>query len=388
MTYTRTNLQDQIFDSTSQANIGSAITLQDLLNRVVRRVYGDVDLRTAKRKTQISPGLFKDVFTYPWPSDAKGLGLIDVDPQVNRSSDFELYLTTPEEFQRRKSIEYNLAAIRENDFVKKLLLNVNVDDDSLSISTLDSIETGGGTWQAFGDAENVTADADDYVMGVGSIKFGINAAGGTTAGIYNDDLDEFDFSDYVDNNRSIFYFTKITNTTNITNYKIRIGSSASNYYEITATVTQEGIAFQNGWNLLRFDFSAKTTTGTPDATAGKYVAIYMTKAVGKVSETDYRFDHIIMRGGVIHDLYYYTKYGWQSNTGTYKENSTANTDYVNADTDELELFTYAGKVEAALELRHFNLAEVWEKRYQSKKAEYQLKYPSEAKLLTQIIYEL
>ena len=61
---------------------------------------------------------------------------------------------------------------------------------------------------------------------------------------------------------------------------------------------------------------------------------------------------------------------------------------MNVDTDELELFTYAGKVEAALELRHFNLAEVWEGRYKDKKAEYKLKYPSEAKLLTQIIYEV
>lgn len=386
--YSRTNLKDQVFDSTSQANIGSAITINDLLNRVIRRVYGDVDLRSAKRKTQISPGLFNDVFAYPWPTDAKALGLIDVDPQVNRRSDFEINLTTPEEFQRRKSLEFNLAAIRENDFVKKLLLDVSVDDDSLSVSTLDSLEAGGGTWRAFGDAENVTADADDFVMGSGSIKFGINAAGGTTAGIYNDDLDEFDFSDYVDNNRSLFYFAKITSTTNITNYKIRIGSSAGNYYEITVIVTQEGIAFQNGWNLLRFDFSAKTTTGSPDAIAGKYVAIYMTKAVGKVSETDYRFDHIILRGGVIHDLYYYTKYGWQSNTGTYKENSTADTDLVNADTDELELFTYAGKVEAALELRHFNLAETWEGRYQKKVLQYQLRNPSEAKLLSQILYEI
>jgi hypothetical protein len=80
-------------------------------------------------------------------------------------------------------LEYNLAAIRESDFVKKLLLNVNVDDDSLSVSMLDSLEAGGGTWQAFGDAQNVTADADDFIMGSGSIKFGINGAGGTTAGI-------------------------------------------------------------------------------------------------------------------------------------------------------------------------------------------------------------
>jgi len=390
--YTRTNLKDQVFDSTSQANIGSAITLNDLLNRVVRRVYGDVDLRSAKRKTTVSPGLFNDVFTYSWPTDGKGLGFIDLQPQINRPKDLEWELTTPEEFDRRKVYDRGqgreLVAIRENDFVKKLLASLQVSDDSLSISTLDSLTAGGGTWEAFGDAENVTADADDYVMGSGSIKFGISGAGGTTAGIKNESLDEFDFSDYVDNNRSVFYLAKITSTTNITNYKIRIGSSASNYYEITATVTQEGIAFQNGWNLLRFDFSSKTTTGTPDAEAGTYVAIYMTKAVGKINETDYRFDHIIMRGGIIHDLYYYTKYGWQSNTGTYKENSSADTDYVNADTDEIELFTYAGKVEAALELRHFNLADSWETRYEKKVAAYQLKYPSEAKLLTQIIYDL
>src|SRR5215813_10872337 len=118
--YTRTNLKDQVFDSTSQANIGSAITLQDLLNRVVRRVYGDVDLRSAKRKVQISPGLFEDVFTYPWPTDAKGLGIIDVKPQVNRSKEFEIELTTPEEFDRRKLFDRcngrELVAIQENDF--------------------------------------------------------------------------------------------------------------------------------------------------------------------------------------------------------------------------------------------------------------------------------
>src|ERR1044072_564745 len=207
--YRYTNFKDDVFDPIVYANIGSDYTVINILSRAVRKLLRDVDLRSTKRKTQISPGLFSDVFTYPWPSDAKRLGLIDVAPQVNRNSDFEINLTTPEEFDRRKSLEPNLAAIRENDFIKKLLLNALVDDDSLSISTLDSLSAGGGTWQAFGDAENVTADADDFVMGSGSIKFGINGAGGTTAGIYNDDLNEFDFSDHVDNNRSIFYFTKI-----------------------------------------------------------------------------------------------------------------------------------------------------------------------------------
>jgi hypothetical protein len=167
---------------------------------------------------------------------------------------------------------------------------------------------------------------------------------------------------------------------------LRVGSGASAYYSITVTANHEG-SFTTGWNLLRFDFANKATTGSPDSDAGTYVALYMTKAVGKTDD-GYRFDNIVMRGGVIHDLYYYSKYGWQTAAGVWIENSTDNGDFVNADTDELELFTYAGKAEAALELRHFNLNEIWEKRYQNKKAEYQLKYPSEAKLLTQIYYDL
>lgn len=388
--YSRTNLKDQIFDSTSQANIGSAITVNDLLNRVVRRVVGEVDLRSTKRKTTVSPGLFEDVYTYSWPTDAKGLGFIDLQPQVNRSKDLEWELTTPEEFDRRKLYdrgqERELVAIRENDFVKKLLASLEVEDDSMVISTLDSLTAGGGTWALFGDAENVTADPDNYIAGAGSIKFDISSAGGMTAGIQNTSLDEFDFSDYVDNNRSVFVWVYIASTTNLTNFILRVGSSDSAYYSITVTTNHEG-AFHTGWNLLRFDFANKSTTGSPDTEAGTYVALYMTKAVGKTDD-GYRFDNIVMRGGVIHDLYYYSKYGWQSNAGTYLENSSADTDLVNADTDEVDLFTYAGKAEAALELRHFKLNEIWEKRYQDKKAEYQLKYPSEAKLLTQIIYEV
>ena len=389
--YSRTNLKDQIFDSTSQANIGSAITVNDLLNRVVRRVVSEIDLRSTKRKTQISPGLFNDVFTYTWPTDGKGLGIIDVMPQVNRSKDFEIELTTPEEFDRRKVFDRGngreLVAIRENDSIKKLLFSASFDDDSLSISTLDSLTAGGGEWEAFGDAMNVAADADNYIAGAGSIKFDISSAGGTTAGIVNDRLDEFDFSDYVDNNRSVFAWVYINSTTNLTNFILRVGSSASAYYSITVTTNHEAQSFNTGWNLLRFDFANKSTTGSPDTEAGTYVALYMTKAVGKTDD-GYRFDNIVMRGGVIHDLYYYSKYGWQTSGGTWIENSTDNTDLVNADTDEIDLFTYAGKAEAALELRHFSIYEVFEKKYQEKKAEYQLKFPSESKLLTQILYEI
>lgn len=386
--YSYSQLKDDVFDPIVYANIGSDYTIINIFNRAIRKLLRDVDLRSTKRKTQISPGLFNDVFIYPWPTDAKRLGLIDVDPQVNRPSDFEINLTTPEEFQRRKSLEKNLAAIRENDFIKKLLLNALLTgDDSLSISTLDALTSGGGTWGLFGDGTNLSADADNYVMGSGSVRYDISAVGGTTAGIQNSGLTSFDFSDYVDNNRSVFVFAYITSPTNITNFKLRVGSGTGAYYEMTATTTHEGLSFQTGWNLLRFDFSGKTITGSPDSNAGSFVAVYMTKDPAKVSETAYRFDHIIMRGGIIHDLYYYSKYAWQSAAGVYKENTSTTTDVLVLDTDEYDLAVLAGKIEAAKERKDTLLLADYEAEYKQAIKDYQLINPSEAKLVTQITHE-
>jgi hypothetical protein len=389
--YSYTNLKDHIFDPIVYANISSDYTVRDILNRAVRKLNRDVDLRSTKRKTQVSPGLFEDVYTYPWPSDAKGLGFIDLQPQVNRSRDLEWDLTTPEEFDRRKLYDRGqgreLVAIRESDMVKKLLASLEVDDDSLTISTLDALDAGGGEWEAFGDAENVVADADNYVAGAGSIKFDISSAGGTTAGIKNTDLDEFDFSDYVDNNRSVFVWVYINSTTNLTNFILRIGSSDSAYYSITITTNHEAQAFVAGWNLLRFDFTNKVATGSPDTEVGTYVALYMTKA-GAKTDDGYRFDNLVMRGGVIHDLYYYSKYGWQTNTGTYIENSTADTDNLNLDTDEFDLAVLKGKIEASMERKDTTLLADLKAEYKEAIKEYKLKNPSEAKLLTTIYHEL
>lgn len=362
-----------------QADLKSTL---NTANQAVREVLARLDLRGTKRKTTVSPGLFDDVFSYAWPTDAKDQAFIDLNPQVNRTRMYDWELITPEEFYRRSYESSLIVAVNSNDSVSRLLASIKgQNDDSVSISTLDSLTAGGGTWQAFGDAENVVADADNYVMSNGSIKFDISSAGGTTAGIYNDSLDTIDISDYVDNNRSIFYFAYITSPTNITNYKIRIGSSASAYYEMTATATQENIAFHVGWNLLRFDFASKTTTGTPVDTAVDYCAIYMTKAGAKVSETAYRFDHIIMRGGVIHDLYYYSQYGWQTSAGVWIENSTTTTDLLNMDTEEYQIALDKFSELASDELGDEKAADKYAKKFEAKARAYELKNPSEAKIL-------
>jgi hypothetical protein len=241
-------------------------------------------------------------------------------------------------------------------------------------ATLDTLTADGGTWTLFGDATNVVADADNYVKGGGSVTFDLVGAG-TTAGIYNDAITAFDISDFV-NAGHVFAWVYINSTTNLTNWILRIGSSASAYYSQTVTTTNESASFVAGWNLLRFDFASMSETGTVDDENIDYIALYMTKTSGK-SDDGYRVDSIILHTGEIHNVLYYTRYPWQSSAGTFLENSTADTDLLNAETDEFDGFVYRGKVELFKELRRFDLAKDAKADYEEWKKEYKERNPSE-----------
>jgi len=264
------------------------LDFNDSVNTSVRNVISDIDLRSTRRRADISPKLFTDIYDYACPSDLKGYKIIDVPAQVKRAGDW--FLVPSEEFDRKKSSD--MLAIDDYNGSRVLRLAANIDDDTVEISTLDSLTAGDGTWMAFGDAESLVADTDDYVKESGSIKFNISSAGGTTAGIQNTGLNSFDITDYLGGNSSIFVWHKINSATNITNYILRIGNDASNYYSKTITTKHDGTAFEAGWNLLRFDLTSLTEIGTVDDTAIDYVAIYMTKTAGKISESDYKFEFI------------------------------------------------------------------------------------------------
>jgi hypothetical protein len=382
--YTRTNLSTEItalatgsFTSTDFATIA---------NRAVKDVLLDIDLRSAKRTSILSPNLFDEIFEYTCPTDMKGNKIIDIQPQINRSRQSYWKLTTAEEFDRYKEedpTEKNLVAFGDDSMVRKLLISRYIDDHESSIDSFNSV----GDWEAFGDGTNLTKDSDNFVKGNASLNWDINSDGNTTAGISNASLTAFDVSDYLMTG-SIFVWVYISSTTNLTNFIIRIGSSAAAYYSITITTDNSGNSFAAGWNLLRFDFTDKVETGTVDDDACTYVALYMTKDALKVDETDYRFDTLVMKRGQHYKVVYYSKYGWVSSTGTYLENSTEDTDLLIVDTEE-----YAIVIEKTLQLmeehlKNFNEAERHEKRYLNKLLKYQLDNPSEAMILMQTYYDL
>lgn len=399
-TYTRSNLKSRI-NAGILGKIGMLVSSEDMINQAAREVASEMDLRSLRRKADLSPKLFEQIYDYASPSDLLAYKIIDIVPQIRRTvndlhsrgghhhgfhNNQEWYLVPSEEFDRLK--RGNMVAFLDANFVKKLRIAAVIDDKTAVISEMDSLSSGGGTWEAFGDGTNLRKDNDNFVKGNGSIRWDISSAGGTTAGIKNTSLNSFDLDDnYLGGNGAAFVWVFINSVTDITNYILRLGSSESDYNTKTITSAHDGTGFVAGWNLLRFDLTNLSQVGTPNNDAINFAAIFMTKATGKVSETDYRFDWLVLKKGQIYEVHYYSKFAWQTSAGVYIENSTDDSDLLNADTDEFQLFIKKAVSIAAEEVSEGAIADKAERDYKRKRKEYQLNNPSEAKIMTSEYYD-
>ena len=374
-----------------KGKIGILVDFQSVLNQGVREVLSDIDMVSMRRRSQLTPNLFSGLFEYAAPTDLKGYGIITVQDQTfSHARDWSL--VPYEQFMRRQ--DRNTIAVSDYDLVRKVLLNTynqdsrvdSVDDGTIrpnaktTISSMDALTSGGGTWGPFGDVTvgEVYQDQNNFVEGTGSIRFNINASAGTTAGIVNSTLTSSDMSAYFLQNGQAFIWVYVTSTTNLTNFILRLGSSASAYNSNTTTTQSDGTAFVSGWNLLRFDLSSVTLTGVPVNTAITYCAIYMTKTAAKVSETAYRFDFLVLRRGQVNNLYYYSSYGWQTSVGVYKENSTASSDLINCTTEEYDIIKTKCSEIASYEVDEDKSGDRYAGQYKNMKRQYQMTHPSES----------
>lgn len=374
MVYTQTDLENGI-NRGIHNRWTNLIDGQALMNEAVRLVIGEIDLKMTVRQTQVSPGIYDDEYNYMCPVDMKNEAIIDVARQAGRREEFTL--TTQEEFDRRKMVYKGLIAFSGHDGLRILSIATQLQTNSLILDTLQS-PTSDGTWVASGQAGNLSQDFSNFVYGSSSLRFDVSS-GGTTAILTNSTLTPVDLTDYTNN--ELFIFVYIPDTTNLTSFTLKWGDDASNYWSATATTTHEGLSFYTGWNLIRFPWPA-TSTGSPAVTSVNYAQLTVTLS-GSNASTGWRLNLLVARIGDIHNIIYYSKYGWQTSAGTYIENSTTSTDKLNADTDEVDLFVMKGIVLAAQELR-FPKQEKDDAKadYERAKQNYIMRYPSRRKILT------
>lgn len=376
--YTRSQLKSDI-NRGIFGKIGMLISSEDTINEVVRTVTTDIDTRSARRQTVLTPDLFQDAYEYDCPADLDALKIIDIPTQAKNYED-DFFLVPSSQFSSKK--EKGMIAIKDFNGARVLQINANSSSQTIVVSELDRYDSD-GLWEVFEDAEFIGQDDSDYIKGNGSLTFDINADGGTEAGIFNSAVTPIDITQFLAGTSSFFVWAKIKSVTGITNYKLRYGNDDSNYMTVTVTTRSDGTAFTNGWNLLRFpvDMSVAQETGAVDESELSYFALYMTKSGSKISETDYKFDYLVLKKGQIHNVDYYSKYGWTTSAGAYIENSTADSDLLVANKDEYDLFVEKGREIAGFEVKEFEASVASAQRYKDKKKDYQMRNPSEAKIM-------
>ncbi len=167
--YSYTNLKDQIIDTQLYQNTTTSTAIRNAINRAARIVNSEIDLRSAKRVYSTVQKIFDNVYDYVAPTDLKGMAVIDIYPQANRSADTRRFLATPAYFDRKKEIYGNMVAVLDNSFTRTLKACFDVVDTKLTASNFDSLAED-GSWVLFGDGENVSINTDNFITGSGSIR--------------------------------------------------------------------------------------------------------------------------------------------------------------------------------------------------------------------------
>lgn len=333
----QSDITGMLHGTTTNQIVGLTLdTNYTLINRAGRQLLLDLDPQETKRTVEFVGPIFNSVFDYPIAADVKGNKLIDLFPQVQRIPQdvwLQSYNQAFDVFKQNLFSMQNMFTINFNSSLKTIRINAPWLNPPIVINQAEST-TSNGTWAAGGTASALTTNNTNFAQGAGSLQFDATTG---TAYVETSTSSAVNLTNVV-NQAYQFVWVYVPTGSNLTNVKLRWGSSSANYYEGTATTTQQGTAFQNGWNLCQFPWTSATTTGSPNAASITYLRVTLTLSANATACLVNGINSIL---GTILNYEYYSKYLFRnSSTGAYQETVLADSDLINLDTESYNLLTY------------------------------------------------
>jgi len=345
MSLTIADLQDNLQGMIHGSSVSKISNIFSLFGRAASSVLLDVDLAETRRVQQIPNALYDSILDYSAPTDLKGNRIIDIRPSGERSGSDNLNQSFGKEFDLMKN--NSSYTVRQNKGIKTVRISKSLTAPTL-LHDCSSL-TSNGTWTASGVAIALAADTVNFVTGSGSLRF--NSSGAGTASITNSTLNAIDISSLTDGSLFLWFYTPTGSS--VTAVSLLWGSSATDYYSVSATTNHFGQAFANGWNLVRFDQTSAATTGAPDATVVNYLKVNLAVS-GALSSL--RVDNIVDIKGVAWEMEYYSKYLFaDGTTGAWKEFPTDISDTINLDTESMDVYLRKCAVETYGQLQGASL---------------------------------
>jgi len=187
-----------------------------------------------------------------------------------------------------------------------------------------------GSGYQIGDVLTITGGGNDATITITDLNyFGY---------LETSDMPTVDLGDAVDF-AYWFLYTYLPNTNAATAFDsvdLYFGSSPTDYWSVSTSQTQAATAFENGWNLLSYQWSEATQVGTPDASAINYLRV--TWHYDGQEQTGVMLNAIAARLGQIFLYEYYSKYMFRNNiTNAFQETVTDDSNLINLDTDSYNI---------------------------------------------------
>ena len=331
MPFTVSQLLSAVTPKIGGSSSSDIASFNDTVYTALWRMASKIDMKGVKRTATLSSPIYDNVTKYPLPTDFHLP--IDLLPQVGREGNPGTGDFTPR-FSREFSLrgEYNTMGIDWMDDTPYLNARRLPSGD---VVTLADFETTTG-WTASVDASGLFQETLNYVAG--SAAMGFDLSGSTGSGVLTATaLTSQDFSTWRVRD-SVFLYVYMPAV--MTSVALKRGSSASAYYSKTVTTQQDGTAFRVGWNLLRFDLSTATQTGTANLATTVYSQITFTYPAG-TAITGVIVDSMTDQLGDYYQLPYYSKYHFRdATTGAWQETITDGTTIINTDPDAFTILTF------------------------------------------------
>ena len=343
-TYNITQLMADLTGIMHGTTLNQITNLYGVIDRAASQLLMDCDPQETIVYVPLVNAVYSQVYSYPLPVDVKGNRIISILPQVRQGQPGN---------QFAQSYNQNFATSTSNcGFWRagsqfSLLFNaglktININWDNANTGVLlneAGSPTINGTWSTAGNATNIGTNNINFVSGGSSISFDlITGANPSFGNLINTTNQPVNLSDF-ENESVLFIYTYLPNASDFISVTLQWGSSASDYWSSTATLTQQNTAFQNGWNLLAFPWVSATPTGTPNSSSITYLNVIW--EYNGVQQTGVLLDNIVSRLGSILNIGYYSKYLFRNPiTNAFQEKVLTNSDYINLDTESYTMFTY------------------------------------------------
>lgn len=272
MLHTVGELKSEITSLLQGQTLSTVNGVNQAIERAARTTVQQADIPDASNITPVT--LYGGVYYYNTPSTIFGGALNLIRRQGNAQTPWDYnYKVYIDEFSRGKKFNYNGYMI---DFEYKngaSVMGIST-PNTFPKAVIDPMNATDG-WVAAGTASGLAQDLTNYYEMPASLRFTLTASG---AGTLTKTLQNpNDWSGYQGVGVAFLAIQIPPNgvPANLTSISLKLGSSPSDYNEITETSGFLGAWVANDWLLVSYDFGdgSATTTGSPDWSAIDYVQV-------------------------------------------------------------------------------------------------------------------